>query len=160
MRLIQQYRLATGQEGRLNTRRYIAWLEDILLRQSEHSPTIPINDSAENIHPEAFCQKCHRPNPSWHAPNWLWNKVTGNRAGLIICPFCFQKMCAEQDEPVHFTTDDLITRRDPALHDELELENLQQENPVPSSMYVLAFAIVAFCLGMFGFFCYLIWEVL
>jgi hypothetical protein len=42
-------------------------------------------------HPEDYCQKCRQPNITWFAPNELWNKVTGNKSGLILCPVCFAK---------------------------------------------------------------------
>jgi hypothetical protein len=42
-------------------------------------------------HPEDCCQRCRQPNITWFAPSELWNKVTGNKGGLILCPVCFAK---------------------------------------------------------------------
>lgn len=42
-------------------------------------------------HPEAKCNDCGNPNPTWYAPNYLWNKVMPDRRYEIICPACFQK---------------------------------------------------------------------
>lgn len=39
-------------------------------------------------HPEAICQRCGGPNPIWHAPSDLWNRVMGGPNG-IVCPTCF-----------------------------------------------------------------------
>ena len=57
-------------------------------------------------HPEDYCQECGNVNPSWHAPNDLWNKVTGNPP-LIICPFCFQKRAESFGVVVHFVAESL-----------------------------------------------------
>ena len=56
-------------------------------------------------HPEAHCQKCGGKNPTWYAPNRLWNKVTGNPAGLIICPKCFQYMADALGLEIVFTVE-------------------------------------------------------
>ena len=53
-------------------------------------------------HPEKYCDKCGSLNPSWHAPNDLWNKVTGHPAGLVICPMCFQRMAKSIGKAIHF----------------------------------------------------------
>lgn len=41
-------------------------------------------------HPESYCQRCGGPNPTWCAPNEIWNQVNGSRNG-IICPMCFER---------------------------------------------------------------------
>lgn len=58
-----------------------------------------------STHPEAFCNKCGSKNPSWHAPNELWNKVTGNPAALIICPSCFEEIAEKLGFNVHTVVD-------------------------------------------------------
>lgn len=73
-----------------------------------------VSDTKE--HPERRCQRCGNPNPSWHAPNELWNKVTGHPAGLIICPMCFQGMAGSMGENVHFTVESF--RASERLHTE------------------------------------------
>lgn len=147
MKLVQQYRLATGQEGRLNQEKYIAWLEGIVIQQgdwkslcaeyasADMEPAREVDEKGDvcawykcdcpqcekfyamsgevatnqgTPHPEAFCQNCHRSNPSWSAPSWLWNKVNGSPNG-ILCPSCFQEKCDLLGINIHFTTDDLIT---------------------------------------------------
>jgi hypothetical protein len=42
---------------------------------------------AGQVHPEAFCQECHRPNAAWFAPNEIWNAVSPDDG--ILCPVCF-----------------------------------------------------------------------
>jgi hypothetical protein len=49
----------------------------------------------KSTHPEAFCQICHNPNPTWSADNDLWNQVMGSPNG-IICPVCFEKKADEK----------------------------------------------------------------
>jgi len=42
-------------------------------------------------HPEAFCQRCKRPNIVWFAQSELWNRVM-RQPGVtegIVCPVCF-----------------------------------------------------------------------
>lgn len=56
-------------------------------------------------HPENRCQSCGAKNPSWHAPSKLWNKITNNAPGLIICPRCFQDLCEEHGITVHCVVD-------------------------------------------------------
>lgn len=52
------------------------------------------------LHPEAFCQRCRRPNVwSWHAPSPLWNRVmrnsvTGEDRYSVVCPPCFAELAA------------------------------------------------------------------
>jgi hypothetical protein len=41
----------------------------------------------EEVHPEAFCQRCRRPNITWHAPSALWNRAEPDNG--ILCPVCF-----------------------------------------------------------------------
>lgn len=46
-----------------------------------------------NVHPEAFCERCHRPNVTWFAPSDLWNKaVRAVGAEEILCPVCFVQL--------------------------------------------------------------------
>jgi hypothetical protein len=50
---------------------------------------------------EKTCQECGGGNPSWHAPNELWNQVTGHPPGLIICPSCFERRAEAMGLMVH-----------------------------------------------------------
>ena len=56
-------------------------------------------------HPEDLCDECGNRNPSWHAPNELWNKVTGHPPGLVICPMCFQEHAEALGITVHCVSD-------------------------------------------------------
>ena len=57
-------------------------------QQSEGEPAAGGPQSADRVpHPEAFCQRCGRPNIVWFAPNEIWNRV--NPAEGILCPVCF-----------------------------------------------------------------------
>lgn len=45
-----------------------------------------------NVHPEAFCEWCGRPNVTWFAPSLLWNRVVrkdGEQGDPMLCPVCF-----------------------------------------------------------------------
>ena len=44
-------------------------------------------------HPENFCNQCGSKNPTWYAPNEIWNHVC--EKWEIICPSCFQGRCDE-----------------------------------------------------------------
>ena len=57
----------------------------------------------DRLHPEDRCSRCGGKNPSWHAPNGLWNAVTGHPAGLVICPMCFQEESEKNGKSIHFT---------------------------------------------------------
>ncbi len=46
-------------------------------------------------HPKDFCDWCGTANPVWYADNDLWNEITGNQPGLVICPKCFETRCQE-----------------------------------------------------------------
>ena len=50
---------------------------------------------SDKIHPENFCWKCGNPNPSWSAPNELWNEVMERRED-IICIKCYQELANEK----------------------------------------------------------------
>ena len=54
-------------------------------------------------HPEDFCQECKLPNPTWYAPNLLWNKLC--EPVEIICPTCFQKRADKAGINLVFTTE-------------------------------------------------------
>jgi hypothetical protein len=54
-------------------------------------------------HPEDFCQECGLPNPTWYAPNLLWNKLC--KPVEIICPICFQKRADKAGINLVFTTE-------------------------------------------------------
>ena len=57
----------------------------------------------EKTHPENFCWQCGHPNPTWYAPNELWNKLCDNEYD-IICPKCFQIKAYEKGINIIFTT--------------------------------------------------------
>jgi len=43
------------------------------------------------------CRKCNKTFPIiWEAPNYLWEKITENFEGNILCPSCFDEMAAKQ----------------------------------------------------------------
>lgn len=46
-------------------------------------------------HVEDTCQRCAGPNPFWHAPNYLWDKVVGSEGG-ILCPICFADLADQK----------------------------------------------------------------
>jgi hypothetical protein len=54
-------------------------------------------------HPEDFCEECGLPNPTWYAPNELWNKLC--TPVEIICPKCFQKRADKAGINIVFTTE-------------------------------------------------------
>jgi hypothetical protein len=51
--------------------------------------------------PEDRCRECGSRNPTWHAPNELWNLVTGENKYTIICPRCFEDKCDKLNIIVH-----------------------------------------------------------
>jgi len=55
-------------------------------------------------HPEDICRVCKGRNMSWHAPNQLFNKVTGDSA-TILCPICFGIKAREMGLVVHAVVD-------------------------------------------------------
>lgn len=73
----------------------------------------------EDEHPEKRCHECGALNPSWHAPNELWNRVMGGPNG-IICPVCFQAKADAMGIVVHATVD-LIRRPSEDLANIIEL---------------------------------------
>lgn len=56
-------------------------------------------------HPEAYCNDCGQRNPTWYAPNELWNTLCERHE--IICPVCFQKRAEAARINIIFTTEDL-----------------------------------------------------
>jgi hypothetical protein len=44
-------------------------------------------EGAPDAHPEAFCERCGRPNVTWFAPSAVWNRAVPK--GGILCPVCF-----------------------------------------------------------------------
>lgn len=40
-----------------------------------------------DVHPEAYCEQCKRPNAVWFAPSEIWNVAC--RDNSILCPVCF-----------------------------------------------------------------------
>lgn len=67
-------------------------------------------EQIELKNPERFCHNCGRDNPSWHAPNELWNKVTGHPAGLVLCPFCFQRAAGKKGIALHYIIESVDAR--------------------------------------------------
>jgi hypothetical protein len=47
------------------------------------------------------CQDCGRSYPLWHAEGDLWDRVQGNRGGLL-CPSCFSRRARESGLSVEF----------------------------------------------------------
>jgi hypothetical protein len=65
-------------------------IADFILEVIDHltrhpSPAAPV--TAPDDHPERICQRCGGPNPTWFAPNDLWNKYSHGHG--ILCPICF-----------------------------------------------------------------------
>jgi len=54
-------------------------------------------------HPENFCQQCGSKNPTWSAPDEVWNRFC--EQWEIICPDCFQKRAEEDGLYVHIYAD-------------------------------------------------------
>lgn len=92
---------------------------------------------SETVHPERFCQRCGGANPTWHAPNELWNQVTGHPPGLIICPCCFEKLAAVQMIAVDTLVDrlDNILERDSLARLSAENAELRKELKHADGMY-------------------------
>lgn len=57
-------------------------------------------------HPEKFCNQCGSKNPTWYAPNDIWNQVC--ERWEIICPSCFQERCDEAGINIIFITEVII----------------------------------------------------
>ena len=65
---------------------YVDWLEGMV----ESLRGEPFREEVGEGHPEYRCGLCgNANNPTWYAPNELWNEVMGSPNG-IICPKCFQ----------------------------------------------------------------------
>lgn len=60
--------------------------------------------SRPDIHPEDICQECGDENPTWYAPNELWNEVIGSPNG-IICPVCFLRKSNTKSINLIFTVE-------------------------------------------------------
>lgn len=66
-------------------------------------------------HPEASCQRCKRPNITWHTRSDLWNRIDCREA--ILCPVCF----AEDAEKVGAPLGSWLLVPDPLLDPDVSL---------------------------------------
>lgn len=65
------------------------------------------------------CTRCDRQYPCWYAPNNLWNRVTKNEPGLMLCPQCFERDCAYLNLNIIFRCN--------TIADDVELDKLREE---------------------------------